>query len=96
MDKICYKCLIAKSTINFSKIKISKDSFNIYCKSCCKLLKNPIQDNQYAKIYRDEKKDILQTKYTCDCGGKYSFLHKTTHIKTKKHQAYINSQVIEV
>ena len=59
MDKICSKCLIAKSTINFSKREISKDGFNIYCKSCCKLSKNPIQDNQYAKVYREKNPNAL-------------------------------------
>ena len=26
----------------------------------------------------------------CDCGGKYTHIHKSHHLKTKKHQKYLN------
>ena len=29
-------------------------------------------------------------KINCECGGKYTFRHKETHFKTKKHLKYIN------
>ena len=48
---------------------------------------------------KEETKKNAQTKYylntpnpkiNCECGGKYTFHHKETHFKTKKHLKYIN------
>ena len=42
---------------------------------------------QYFKDYFDKNKDKLNEENNCeDCGGKYKFVHKSNHIKTKKHQ----------
>ena len=46
--------------------------------------------NAYSIKYRDEHKEHLNAKHNCDCGGIYSTIHKSRHIKTKKHQDYIN------
>jgi len=36
-------------------------------------------------------------KYTCECGSVYTFDNKHAHLRTKKHQDYINeSKKIEV
>jgi len=40
--------------------------------------------------YREENKDKINQKalekFTCECGGRYTFKHKAHHLKTKKHQ----------
>lgn len=42
---------------------------------------------QYFKDYFDKNKEKLNEEFVCDeCGGKYKFVHKANHIKTKKHQ----------
>jgi hypothetical protein len=45
------------------------------------------------KNWREENKEMLNQKYTCECGGRYSYRHKSTHERSKKHQAYINTEV---
>jgi hypothetical protein len=46
-----------------------------------------------TRLERDrENKDYLNKKYDCECGGKYTTIHKSRHIKSKKHQDYINSK----
>jgi len=43
------------------------------------------------KEYYKDNKDKLNEKIICECGGKYTYQHKFTHIKTKKHQKYLNN-----
>ena len=46
------------------------------------------------QYYEDHKEEILKKrkeKYSCECGGRYSRDHKTTHERTKKHQDFILS-----
>tara|TARA_R110002096_G_scaffold45989_2_gene122921 strand:+ start:370 stop:855 length:486 start_codon:yes stop_codon:yes gene_type:complete len=42
------------------------------------------------KAYYQTHKEQLKKKFTCECGGKYTNSNITHHIKTKKHQNYIN------
>ena len=46
------------------------------------------------KQYRDENKDKIKEqqsqKFTCECGGHYTNGHKSQHIKSSKHQKFIN------
>ena len=44
-----------------------------------------------GKHYRLENKEKLSEKINCACGGKYAHKHKSTHFKTKIHQAFINN-----
>lgn len=46
------------------------------------------------KYYEDNKDKINQKKkqiYDCECGSKYKFNNKARHLKTLKHQTYLNS-----
>ncbi len=43
-----------------------------------------------SREHNQKNKDKLREKFTCDCGGKYTYEHKSSHIKTKKHQKFIN------
>tara|TARA_R100000951_G_scaffold107129_1_gene102219 strand:+ start:69 stop:509 length:441 start_codon:yes stop_codon:yes gene_type:complete len=50
------------------------------------------QDNkdrihEWNKQYR---KDIINQKFECPCGGKYTHTNKSRHFKSKLHQAYLN------
>tara|TARA_R110000765_G_scaffold264932_1_gene364379 strand:+ start:63 stop:467 length:405 start_codon:yes stop_codon:yes gene_type:complete len=47
--------------------------------------------NERHKIYRDNNKDKLKEKFNCDCGGKYTYNHKDSHFRTKKHLAYMET-----
>jgi group I intron endonuclease len=39
--------------------------------------------------YREEHKDEINKKVNCSCGGRYTIGQKSTHFKTKIHQASI-------
>jgi hypothetical protein len=52
--------------------------------------KNELKDKQ--KEYCERNKEKLHEKFDCDCGGKYIFQNKTTHVKSQKHQLYISNQ----
>ena len=52
-------------------------------------------DAEYQKLYRQvhqaDIKEYKNTKCTCQCGGKYTNTSKAKHLKTIKHQDYLNS-----
>jgi conjugal transfer/entry exclusion protein len=48
---------------------------------------------QYLKEYFNKNKEKLTEDFICeDCGGKYQYMSKAHHIKTKKH---LNSLLIK-
>jgi hypothetical protein len=55
---------------------------------------NTEQIKKKQKEYRQNNGEQIaqhkNTKHECECGGKYSNSHKPKHIKTKKHQDWIN------
>jgi len=44
------------------------------------------------KEYYDKNKGKLNEKFTCSCGGKYIHCNRSRHMKTKKHQKYLEEQ----
>ena len=44
-----------------------------------------------SKNNREANKDKLNEKFDCECGGKYLYSHKSAHIKTAKHQNFLQS-----
>ena len=48
------------------------------------------EKKEYQKKYRKEHQEQINEKFICECGGKYTHKHISKHIKTKKHQNYIN------
>jgi len=49
----------------------------------------------YKQYYQDNREQIAERnnkKFDCECGGKYTRQHKTTHLRTKKHQKYLNNK----
>jgi len=47
---------------------------------------------EYQKEYYQERKGELNKKHDCQCGGKFTYKHKTIHEKSQKHQDYLKSQ----
>jgi predicted GIY-YIG superfamily endonuclease len=41
------------------------------------------------KNYRENNYESINKKCSCDCGGKFTFKHKSVHEKTKKHLKYL-------
>jgi len=56
---------------------------------------NKEKKKEYNDIYRQNNKEELnekkKQKYKCDCGNIYSHADKARHLKTNKHQNYIQS-----
>jgi len=57
------------------------------------VLQTPEERKQQAKkhdaIFRTKHYDIINLKHLCDCGGRYTTKHKSTHEKTEKHLEYL-------
>lgn len=50
-------------------------------------INNKNDRKEYFKKYFDENKEKLNQDFICEiCGGKYKYISKTTHEKTKKHK----------
>jgi predicted GIY-YIG superfamily endonuclease len=47
------------------------------------------------KNYAKNHIEKLCEPFNCECGGRYTYSHKSTHSNTKKHQDYINSLEIK-
>ena len=53
-------------------------------------VKQYYQDNkEKKKEYRDSIKEKQNAKCACECGGKFSFQNKSTHLKSQKHLNYL-------
>jgi hypothetical protein len=52
------------------------------------------QIKEYAKEYiianKDDLNDRACTKFTCVCGGRYTYANKTQHLNTVKHNIFMN------
>ena len=64
-------------------------------KVCQDRINNPekykeIDRNSYLKR-RDKVLENNRTKVDCSCGGSYTLSNKSEHLKTKKHQQYLQS-----
>lgn len=64
---------------------------------------NKEKRNQYRQdhkeetkqYYQDHKEELNQKRYkkiTCFCGGKYTHANRSRHLKSKKHQSWLQSQ----
>ena len=42
-------------------------------------------DKECFKDYREKNREIIKQKFSCDCGGKYTKVNYSRHIKTNKH-----------
>ena len=50
---------------------------------------NKEEIKQKRKEYYENNKNELKQKHECECGGKYTYTHKSQHLKTSKHQNYL-------
>ena len=51
--------------------------------------------NERSKIYNQINKDKIKEKHTekfsCECGGRYTYAKKSHHFKSKKHIKFIDT-----
>ena len=53
---------------------------------------NPDRRKEQAKTYREKHKEKLRQVIECPCGNSFSHNHKARHLKSQKHQEYLNQQ----
>jgi hypothetical protein len=86
------------SKYNKNYREANKDKISIYktewYKSKPAYNNNYYKNNkEYFKDYYQVNKEKLNTKYICECGGRYSYSSKTRHDKTQKHQKWLQTQL---
>jgi hypothetical protein len=71
----------------------NKEHIKEYTKEHNKKYKEEHQDQikERNKRYREENRDKMNEKCHCECGGKFTFCHKSHHLKTIKHQKYLDT-----
>jgi hypothetical protein len=45
-----------------------------------------------SRQYYEDNKNEINKKLICECGGRYRKSHKTTHLRTGKHQRFVNNK----
>lgn len=72
-----------------NKDKILEQTKQYYVDNKDKILeqsKQYYQDNKdkYMQYYRDNKEKLTK-KFECECGGRYTYIHESSHFRTAKH-----------
>ena len=65
---------------------------------CNKSIPNRTYKEYYQaskEYWAERRRERENEKFNCDCGGRYTRGHKAQHLRSKKHQNYINSLGIE-
>jgi len=57
-------------------------------------LENKEENNKQSNQWYKDNKAIVNQKYTCECGGKFTKRHKHDHVKTKKHIDWLSNKNI--
>ena len=55
--------------------------------------KEQIKETQkaYYLANKERMNETQKEKFNCECGGKFTRVHKSQHLKTKMHKKYLNS-----
>jgi len=57
---------------------------------------NIVTRNEQSRMYYEKNKESINTKrrktYTCECGSSLTIYNKKRHIKSQKHQKYLEQQ----
>ena len=46
---------------------------------------------EYYNENKEKIREKMDSKCDCPCGGRYTYQHKTTHLKTKKHLKFLKN-----
>lgn len=92
-ENIINKCLpTITNNERLIKCKKYRDENKDKIKNRCKkyMLEHKDDKKKYDIEYRKKNIDKQKEKRNCECGGKFTYSYISKHIKTKKHQAYLN------
>ena len=73
---------------------MEKNKELIQAKRRVRYLKNKKENNNQSLNWYYENKTKVNEKFTCECGGKFTYRHKHDHIKTKKHVDWLDNKNI--
>ena len=78
--------------------QLNKKKIKEYQKDWCDVNKDKIkeQKKQYRELHKAKISEQKNKKYDCECGGKYTHVHKNQHLKSKKHELFISSMEVVV
>ena len=78
---VCHKCNVNDTYIKYPNGYTDEDRKE--------------RDIKFSKEYRQKNLERIHKrdneKHNCDCGGKYTHCHKLRHMKSKKHQSYLDN-----
>jgi hypothetical protein len=83
--------------INKQYYENNKETITEYKKEYYEKNKETILEKvkKYQKKYRNDNKETItqkqKQKFKCGCGGKYTLQNKAGHLKTKRHQTYLQN-----
>jgi hypothetical protein len=52
-----------------------------------------LKNKSRYELNKDKVSERQNQMYNCECGGKYTHVHKLRHFKSIKHCQYIESQI---
>jgi len=69
-------------------VEANKEKIKEYYKEYVEANKERLKE--YRKEYVEANKEREKEKFTCECGGKYTYKNKSQHFKSKKHLKFVN------
>jgi len=85
---------VLKPTLNCCNANgLNMENFKDYQKKYKKEYRenNKVKNKEYKKEYYEKNKVKINQKFNCECGGRFTICNKSQHLKTKKHQKYLQS-----
>jgi hypothetical protein len=86
--------------MNYRENYYQQNKENIKAKNSLYYLKNRDKRIEQMHIYRvnnsDGLKEIKNEKFTCICGGKYTYSNRSKHYSSKKHLKYRNDIIDKI
>ena len=55
-------------------------------------IENKSKVDEHKKKYQNNNKEKRKEQFNCECGGHYTYTHKSRHLKTKGHLEFIESK----
>ena len=95
--KTCRRCLTRDHKTKHEYYEANKEEINKHTKEWQS--NNRERHLEQKKHYKQENKDYFCESCNCECGGCYSRQCKARHLKSKKHQDYLeklNVNVLEI
>ena len=68
----------------------NKEQIKVYARAYYQEVKE--EKIKQAIQWRNDNIERLTTKIECPCGGKFQFMNKSAHLRTQKHNKWLESQ----